>query len=553
MLSVLIVLTALVGFLGLRSFLGVGRTPTRPIFQENGLFAGRVTEGLLHALIADRGFMRSDTRISSVEGTAVVIDRDGACGRLILAPALGFGRDSDLPGLGVLASRHAGDRSPTVVVLGGSEEFGREAMVVTAPLRALHVDDLGRVREARRGFGPKAPRWVIENALDRMATDLKDGAFPSIDFETARSLVSTAGENRQRSRLPPPEVVTTALSVAIVLCFLGEVAISRDALQGDGASISVVYRMGAIHQASVLGGEWQRLLAAPFLHFGVLHLAVNGWAQWSLGAPIEFLIGPWRFLALWVGSALGASLTSLWFNESSVAAGASGAIFGLLGAFTTFVFFRKDVLPQPVPKALRNGVLATLLLNLMISFVPSIDMAAHAGGFVTGALLVLGLAKSDRPGYTPPGRAIRLRLAVMILVLLGVGWTSVQQRADLAVQAPDRTTEYRLEELRLPIPAGFEVLEERSRGVTVVEAGQGPASPFSVTYRVSERQADEAAALRVLKTFRPETTAPEDSGWIALSRVGVRGLRAIEIMIVAPASSRSEAEKLGGELAALIQ
>jgi rhomboid protease GluP len=548
----LVALVVLFAFLGLRSALR-GRSRARPIFKENHIFAGRLTEGLLHALISDRGYMRADTHLSSFSGLAITVDREGACGRLILYPALAFGRDSDLAGLRVLAGMSRSGSAPTVVVVGGSQEFGRTAMEATAPLRTLHIDDDGWVRETRRRFRSPAPRLVLENALDRMAADLADGAFPSIDVETARGLVSEEGTPHLRPLPPYRGVVTSALTVAIILCFAAEVAISRDSLHGEGAALSVVYRMGAIHRPAILAGEWQRLLAAPFLHFGFLHLAMNGWAQWSLGAPIEFLIGPWRFFALWIGSALGASLTSLMFNDSSIAAGASGAIFGLLGAFTTFVFFRKDVLPQPVPRPLRNGVLATLLLNLMISFIPSIDMAAHAGGFLTGAVMALGVVRRDRATPALPARMGPLRLAVALVVLMGVGLTSFQERADQTLQLPEIRTEHRIGELRLPIPLGFAVSEKRTSGLTTVEVDGTPASPFSVTYKVSEPQADEAQALRILKTLRSEQAPSGPSDWIALSRLGTQNLRAIEVVVTAPASCRKQAETMGGALAAAIR
>lgn len=542
-------LAAYLGFGALRRF----KAPrSRPIFRHSDIFAGHLTEGLLHALISDRGYVRADTRVASVEGSAVIVERDGACGRLVLCPALAFGRENDLPGLKALAARHRKDRSTTIVVIGGGEEFGRSAFQATAPVRTLHVDDLGSVREARARLRPSSPRLVIENALDRMAADLHEGAFPTVDFETARSLVSDGPEHEFRSAPPLRGVVTTALTVAIVVCFAVEVWINPDAFRGGGATLTVAYRMGAIYHPAIMAGEWQRLIGAPFLHFGLLHLAMNGWAQWSLGAPIEFLVGPWRFLALWVGSALGASLTSLIFNESSVAAGASGAIFGLLGAFTTFVFFRKDILPQPVPRPLRNGVLATLLLNLMISFIPSIDMAAHAGGFLTGAIMAFGLVRRDRTEARAPSRPGPLRLAVAALVLLGVGLTSIQERADLSTRVPGIETEHTVGEVRLPIPGNFVVTENRTKGLTTVEADGGPATPFSVTFKVSEPQKDEPAARRVLQTLRPEPVAVKDSDWIAVSQMGIQNLRAIEIVVTAPASCSAQAEKLGADLASRI-
>lgn len=549
MSSTLILLGFLAAALALGSFLRPGSGKSRPIFGRHDIFAGRLTEGLLHALISDRGFVRADTRVTGFEGSAVVVERDGACGRLVLCPALGFGRESDLPALRGLAERFGSDRRTTLVAVGGSEAFGSAALLATAPARTLHIDDAGRVREARASFRSAAPRLVVESALDRMAAELNHGAFPALDFETARSLVSQGPGEDPRATGPVRGVATSALTAAILVCFAAEVAISPDAFRGEGAALAVAYRMGGIYQKAILGGEWQRLIGAPFLHFGLLHLAMNGWAQWSLGAPIEFLVGSWRFLGLWVLSALGASLTSLVFNDTSVAAGASGAIFGLLGAFTTFVFFRKDVLPQPVPRPLRKGVLITLVLNLLISFLPSIDMAAHLGGFLTGAAIALGLARRAR-NEAPPPRPGPLRLAVAALVAAGVGVTAIQERADLVLRAPGVGSEHLVSEVRLPIPSGFTVTQSRAKGLTIIEADGAPASPYSVTYKVSEPQTDAADALRVVQTLRPEPASVKDSGWIAVSQAGVQGLRAIEIVVVAPDSGRAEAEKLIAALAA---
>lgn len=552
-LPVLLLLLAL-SAIALHRLLAESRPRARPVFRDHNLFAGQLTEGLLHALIADRGFLRSDTRVAGVWGSSIRVDRDGACGRLVLAPALAFGTDSDLPMLRALAARHAGERGTTIVVIGGSSAFAREALAATAPVRAMHIDDLGAIREARAGFRSTAPRLVIDSALDRMATDLAQGAFPVVDFATARSLAGPEAESDDDAGLGvrpvtaiPRGVVTPALTAAILVCFAAEVAISRDALTGDGATLSVVYRMGAIHQPSILEGEWQRLIAAPFLHFGFLHLGMNAWAQWSLGLPLEFLVGPWGFLALWVVSALGASLTSLAFNDVAVAAGASGAVFGLLGAFTTFIFFRRDVLPQPVPRPLRNGVLATLLLNLLISFVPGIDTAAHAGGFITGAVFAFVLARSPRS--LAPAQPLALRLVVAALLAMGVGLTAILDRADLAVAAPAIASDHRIDALHLPIPAGFTVTESRAQGLTVVEMDGSPRSPYSVTYRVSAEQPDEASAQRVLETLRSKDAGGAPSDWIALARMGVQDRRAIELVVAAPASRRAEAEELGARLA----
>jgi len=194
-----------------------------------------------------------------------------------------------------------------------------------------------------------------------------------------------------------------------------------------------------------------------------------------------------------------------------------------------------------------------LLLNLMISFIPGIDMAAHAGGFLTGAVMAFGQVRRNRTETRSPSRPGPLRLAVAVLVLLGVGLTSFQERADLSTRLPAVGTEHELGELRLPIPRSFVVSQSRAKGLTNVEAEGNPASPFSVTYKVSEPQADEQAARRVLETLRPEPATVKDSDWIALSQSGVQNLRAIEIVVTAPASCRAQAEQLGAELASRIR
>lgn len=556
MFSPLVLLTLLAAFFGFRTLRRFAASPPRPVFSEHRIPPERLAEGLVHALVADGAYLRADTRIEQATRAATTILRAGACGRLVLCPVLGPDPEADSFRLQELAAHPRVSRPLTFVVIGGGRDFGRHAARVTSPWRTIHIDDEGRVRQFRGRF-ETAPRLVVENALDRMADEMRSGSFRSLDFEVAQSLISDEPQKFPAAERPFRGVVTSALSVAILACFAVEVAISRDALSGDGATLSVVYRMGAIQQAAIMDGEWLRLIGAPFLHFGLLHLGMNGWAQWALGTPIEFLLGPWRFFILWLGSALGASLTSLVFNESSVAAGASGAIFGLLGAFTTFVFFRKDVLPQPVPRSLRNGVLATLLLNLMISFIPGIDMAAHAGGFITGGLLALGLARSRSEVMRPPARVFRLRLAVFAVALLGVGVASVQNRADLTVKPPGIGSEYRIGELVLPIPRDYSVTASKTgggtTGVTTVEADQGPATPFIVTYKVSEPQADRQAARDLLEKLRPDPVPVKDSDWIALSQMGVQNMRAIEIIVVAPASCRAAAETLVSELAQRIR
>jgi membrane associated rhomboid family serine protease len=137
-------------------------------------------------------------------------------------------------------------------------------------------------------------------------------------------------------------------------------------------------------------GQWYRLLTAAFLHAGLLHLATNMLTLYIVGAPLERLLRTGRYLTVYLVSALGGSLLSLWLSpEFSLGVGASGAIFGLFGAL---VVLRRQV-------GAEAGGLAVLIgLNLVISFaVPNISWQAHIGGLVTGALVALALRPTLRP------------------------------------------------------------------------------------------------------------------------------------------------------------
>jgi len=130
----------------------------------------------------------------------------------------------------------------------------------------------------------------------------------------------------------------------------------------------------------VAEGEYYRLLTAAFLHVNVLHLLMNMLALASIGPQLEAAFGRWRYLTLYVIAALGGStLAYLVSDPGQLGVGASGAIFGLFGAF--FVVVRRsggDV----------SQILVLLGINLFITFsVPNIDWRAHLGGLVVGALL----------------------------------------------------------------------------------------------------------------------------------------------------------------------
>ncbi|HEV2853088.1 MAG TPA: rhomboid family intramembrane serine protease [Thermoanaerobaculia bacterium] len=184
--------------------------------------------------------------------------------------------------------------------------------------------------------------------------------------------------------------VTTLLLALIGIAFLGETVL------GGSTNPDVLELLGANFPPRVLQGhEYWRLVASMFLHIGFVHLLVNGWALYQLGSLFEILLGSGRLLLVYFLSGIAGSLASVMFTRS-LSAGASGAIFGLLGALIAFLLKRRGNL-TPQAKSLLMQLLFWAGLNVFLGFsTPGIDNAAHLGGCAAGFLLGLGLREKPR-------------------------------------------------------------------------------------------------------------------------------------------------------------
>jgi membrane associated rhomboid family serine protease len=154
-------------------------------------------------------------------------------------------------------------------------------------------------------------------------------------------------------------------------------------------------------------GQWWRLLTAAFLHIGPVHLVLNMLALLLFGSELERQLGRWRFLALYLLSALGgATAIQLLGQPGGAVAGASTAIYGLLGGLGVLMLVqRQDI----------RGLLTLLAINVFISFLPGVSLLGHLGGLVAGALTagILVLTRRSRPLQI----AGLVLLAVVLLVL----------------------------------------------------------------------------------------------------------------------------------------
>jgi membrane associated rhomboid family serine protease len=126
-------------------------------------------------------------------------------------------------------------------------------------------------------------------------------------------------------------------------------------------------------------GDWWRLLTAAFLHIGPVHLLLNMLALLVFGSELERRLGRWRFLALYLLSALGGAVAiQLFGNPVGSVGGASTAIYGLLGGLGVLMLYRRQDM---------RGLLTLLAINVFISFLPGISLLGHLGGLVVGALI----------------------------------------------------------------------------------------------------------------------------------------------------------------------
>lgn len=156
-------------------------------------------------------------------------------------------------------------------------------------------------------------------------------------------------------------------------------------------------------------GEYWRLFTAMFLHVGLTHLAFNSVGLFILGVQVERLFGHYRFTAIYILAGLSGSVASFAFNTTGIAAGASGAIFGVFGALVAFFVVRRNLMGEMGRQTL-TGLLVLLAINLFYGFAsPGIDNFAHMGGFVSGFALGIAFAPRYRPVSNIIGIVERMR------------------------------------------------------------------------------------------------------------------------------------------------
>jgi membrane associated rhomboid family serine protease len=200
----------------------------------------------------------------------------------------------------------------------------------------------------------------------------------------------------------------TLMGINIAVFVVGVIASKGSSLGNNGRSS--LLENGGLYLPDIRNNEFWRLLTSGFLHFGVVHLAFNMFALFQLGRALESGLGRARFVGVYLASLLSGSAMVLvmdraGFQSGSLTAGASGAVFGLMGCLALGMRARGVSI-------MRSGLGATLLINLFLTLQFGFSFGGHLGGFIGGAICG-ALLLSPRP-------VVSKQLTQMAPLLVGV-------------------------------------------------------------------------------------------------------------------------------------
>ena len=310
----------------------------------------------------------------------------------------------------------------------------------------------------------------------------------------------------------PATLILVALNAAMFLYMLAKGA----PLMHPNAP--EILRFGANFGPLTLGDQWWRMVAAMFVHIGLVHLLINEWCLWDLGFMAEQLYGPGPFLAVYLLSGITGSLVSVSYNSTVVSAGASGAIFGIAGALITTLHFGHIPAPR---KALRASLISLIVFagfNLAYGFQKGgIDNGAHVGGLVAGLILGAIMSRDFKPVATEQRHAHRWAIPVYAVVLLVAILAVRHHAASFVALAHAESTMSRgdLEGAKRELNAIVQKNPKYAEGwmalASVAMRQNHPADAESALKQAAAADPKNGAALRVLSTLYVRTERFQDA------------------------------------------
>lgn len=281
------------------------------------------------------------------------------------------------------------------ILLNVSDDVSLENNKNIASIKVDEIDKLTEDKEMLEVF----PNLASKLIKDKAGLDLIVNVTNDINQKTIRDNEAYAKVFEPKRIIVTPILILLCLVIFILMYIFGN----------GSEDIYTLIKFGANYQPLVKAGEVWRLVSAMFLHIGVIHLACNMYSLWIIGRQLETFLGKIKFLLVYLGSGILGSLLSVTLH-SSVSAGASGAIFGLLGSLLYFGYHYRLYLGS----VMRTQVIPVILLNLLIGFTFSgIDNFAHIGGLIGGYLFTMALGV---PGKSKTSDKVNGWIVIIILV-----------------------------------------------------------------------------------------------------------------------------------------
>ncbi len=283
--------------------------------------------------------------------------------------------------------------------------------------RAAATAAYEKARSRSRG----RPRELIDRALENLA---KADGIPTVKLsDEANEVVARveAAPVPETIAAPvPPRPWATYSLTASLLVVAGVIAIAV----GSTRDVGVLMRAGALVRGLVDGGEWWRVFSCVFVHVGFLHLLVNVVGTWFVGRIAEELFGTARTFAIFAVSGFVGAVASYLSSPAGISAGASGALFGLLGAVFIELTWHRPRYRAAWKRGMWGGLAVVIVAQLGYGFFyPVIDQWAHGAGLVAGT--VLGGLFSPHAPWVRPGRQIGRVIAVIALAFVVVAGARV--------------------------------------------------------------------------------------------------------------------------------
>lgn len=265
-------------------------------------------------------------------------------------------------------------------------------------IASIKLDEIDKITEDKNML-EIFPKLASKFIKDKAGLDLIVNVTNDINQKTLR-------DNEAYAKIfEPKKIIVTP--ILILVCMILFVSMY---IWGNGSEdVGTLLKFGANSRYYIQQGEVWRLFTSMFLHIGIIHLICNMYALWIIGKQLENFLGKFKYLIVFMGSGIIGSLLSVVLH-ASVSAGASGAIFGLMGSLLYFGYHYRLYLGS----VLRTQVIPVILLNLLIGFtLPGIDNFAHIGGLIGGYLLTMALGV---PGKSKLSDKVNGWIVLVILV-----------------------------------------------------------------------------------------------------------------------------------------